>query len=79
MIELLSNTEMGEADRLAIAGGIAGIDLMNRAGEAVARCVMLQHPPGSRIAVVAGSGNNGGDGFVTARLLAERLCGAVFR
>lgn len=72
MIELLTNTEMGEADRLTIAGGIAGIDLMNRAGEAVARWVMLRHPPGSRIAVVAGAGNNGGDGFVTARLMAER-------
>ncbi len=50
---------------------------MNRAGAAVARCVMLRHPPGSRIAVIAGSGNNGGDGFVVARLLAE--CGYAVR
>ena len=72
MIELLTNAEMGEADRLAIAGGVPGIDLMERAGAAVADCVMLRQPTGSRIAVVAGSGNNGGDGFVAARLLAER-------
>jgi ADP-dependent NAD(P)H-hydrate dehydratase / NAD(P)H-hydrate epimerase len=70
MIELLTNAEMSEADRLTISGGIPGIALMNRAGEAIAACVRLRHPPGSRIAVVAGSGNNGGDGFVAARLLA---------
>jgi len=72
MIELLSNTEMAQADRLTIAGGVAGIDLMERAGRAVADTVAARHPAGSRIAVVAGPGNNGGDGFVAARLLAGR-------
>ena len=72
MIELLSNAEMAEADRRTIAGGVAGIDLMERAGKAVADAVSARHPAGSRIAVVAGPGNNGGDGFVAARLLAER-------
>jgi len=72
MIELLSNAEMAEADRRTIAGGVAGIDLMERAGRAVADAVSARHPAGSRIAVVAGPGNNGGDGFVAARLLAER-------
>ena len=72
MIELLSNAEMAEADRQTIAGGVAGIDLMERAGRAVADAVSARHPAGSRIAVVAGPGNNGGDGFVAARLLAER-------
>jgi len=72
MIELLSNNEMAQADRLAIAGGVAGIDLMERAGEAVADVVAARHPAGSRVAVVAGPGNNGGDGFVAARLLAQR-------
>ena len=72
MIELLTTAEMNEADRLAIAGGTAGIELMERAGRAVADCVALRHPSGAKIAVVAGTGNNGGDGFVAARRLAER-------
>ena len=72
MIELLSNAELAEADRQTIAGGVAGFDLMERAGRAVADAVSARHPAGSRIAVVAGPGNNGGDGFVAARLLAVR-------
>jgi hydroxyethylthiazole kinase-like uncharacterized protein yjeF len=72
MIELLTNAEMAEADRLTIGGGMPGIELMERAGRAVADLVALRHPAGSRIAVVAGTGNNGGDGSVAARLLAER-------
>jgi len=71
MIELLTTAEMGDADRLTIADGTAGIALMEAAGGAVADAVgrMLQ---GRGAVVVAGPGNNGGDGFVAARLLAER-------
>lgn len=71
MHELLTAAEMGEADRLTIAGGIAGIDLMENAGRAVADAAgaVLQ---GRRVVIVCGPGNNGGDGFVAARHLAER-------
>ena len=72
MIEILSNAEMGEADRLTIAGGMAGLALMENAGKAVAQAVLERQSAGSRVVVLAGPGNNGGDGFVAARVLAER-------
>jgi hydroxyethylthiazole kinase-like uncharacterized protein yjeF len=72
MIEILSNAEMAEADGLTIAGGTAGITLMENAGKAVAQAVSGRQSAGGRVVVIAGPGNNGGDGFVAARLLAER-------
>ncbi len=51
--------------------GIPGLDLMERAGTGLAK-LAAERVPAGRIAVVCGRGNNGGDGFVTARLLREQ-------
>ncbi|MCK4546605.1 MAG: NAD(P)H-hydrate dehydratase [Candidatus Eisenbacteria sp.] len=66
--------EMRSIDTRAIQGmGIPGLDLMERAGSAVARVTqeILGSEPGGRVVVLCGKGNNGGDGFVAARLLKE--------
>ena len=70
-MEVLTTTEMERADRLTIAGGTPGFALMMSAGQAVAEAAMGLVEEGP-IMVVAGRGNNGGDGFVAAAELAAR-------
>ena len=67
---LLSVEQMRAADASAIAGGVAGRALMERAGIAVA-CAAAERWPGRHVLVLCGPGNNGGDGFVAARRLRE--------
>jgi ADP-dependent NAD(P)H-hydrate dehydratase / NAD(P)H-hydrate epimerase len=69
--ELLTVAEMGRADRLATEAGIPSLTLMENAGGKVADEIAKRWPQ-SRVAVLCGPGNNGGDGYVTARHLKER-------
>jgi hydroxyethylthiazole kinase-like uncharacterized protein yjeF len=66
--ELLSTDEMYRADALAIESGIPGVELMANAGAAVAEAIRSRWRPRPTV-VLCGPGNNGGDGFVVARIL----------
>jgi len=68
-LEVLTPVEMGNADRMTIEGGVPGYRLMLAAGQAVADHALKLG--GERILVLAGPGNNGGDGLVAARLLMD--------
>jgi hydroxyethylthiazole kinase-like uncharacterized protein yjeF len=71
LIPLPDAVQMRASERFAIdTRGIPGLDLMERAGTAVARAVERVAPDGL-VTVVCGKGNNGGDGLVAARLLRE--------
>src|SRR3954466_9594983 len=70
-MEVLTTAETEQADRLAITGGTSGFALMLRAGQAVAEAAINLVEQGP-ILVVAGGGNNGGDGFVAATELVAR-------
>lgn len=77
MTETISTAEMRAAEAAAIASGkVTGAELMERAGTAVVEAAFDEWPElakGPKCAVVlCGPGNNGGDGFVVARLLSER-------
>lgn len=65
---LYTAAQTRELDRRAIAGGINGYALMTRAGEAAFQLLRERWPLATRIVVLAGPGNNGGDGYVLARL-----------
>jgi len=69
---IYSVTAVREIDRIAIEDkGIPGYTLMKRAGVAAVRAARSHYPNAERWQVICGAGNNGGDGFVVARLAAQ--------
>ena len=71
-MQILTADEMRATDRATVERyGVASIGLMRHAGGAVARFVDREYAGCRRIAVLCGRGNNGGDGFIAARALAE--------
>src|SRR5271157_5857389 len=72
LLELLTAEEMSRAEQVAAAAGLATLTMMENAGRSVAEEVVRRYPRGSRVVVLCGPGNNGGDGFVCARYLRER-------
>jgi len=72
---LLTPDEMAAADAASARSGIQSFGLMERAGQAVAAAALRYFPGALRFVVLCGPGNNGGDGYVAARALAD--AGAV--
>ena len=68
MITLYQNQQIRELERLAAESGIDEYELMRRAGEATFKSLIKRWPSINEITVCCGRGNNGGDGFVIARL-----------
>ena len=78
MAELLTAAQMRAIEQAAIdSGEVTGLELMERAGKGVVEAIFEEWPElaeaSHRAVVLCGPGNNGGDGFVVARLLKE--CG----
>jgi ADP-dependent NAD(P)H-hydrate dehydratase / NAD(P)H-hydrate epimerase len=72
VLEVLTAAEMQACDRATTERfGIPSIELMRAAGTAVADFARSQFPEARRVTVLCGRGNNGGDGMVAARLLAD--------
>ncbi|MHB1020808.1 MAG: NAD(P)H-hydrate dehydratase [Acidobacteriaceae bacterium] len=71
-MRILTAEEMRSTDqRTTEQHNVPSLDLMEQAGAAVARFVLRHFAERQRVAVICGKGNNGGDGFVTARHLAS--------
>ncbi|MGD2050820.1 MAG: bifunctional ADP-dependent NAD(P)H-hydrate dehydratase/NAD(P)H-hydrate epimerase, partial [Chloroflexota bacterium] len=72
MIKVFSVAEMVAAEKASDAAGNTYDEMMEKAGWAVAEAIRERYPvAGSKVTVLVGPGNNGGDGLVAGRYLAE--------
>jgi ADP-dependent NAD(P)H-hydrate dehydratase / NAD(P)H-hydrate epimerase len=69
-MQILTAAEMAATDKRTAELGVSIEELMNSAGESVARFCLRQYPSAQHALVLCGTGNNGGDGMVAARVLA---------
>jgi len=71
-MKILSAEQIREADRYTMENEpVSSIDLMERAAHAIFQWIITNYDPRKSIAVVCGTGNNGGDGLAVARMLHE--------
>ena len=71
-MKIVSAAEMRDIDRATSERfGVPSLTLMENAGSAIARFILCDYSQAQRIAIICGKGNNGGDGFVVARKLAQ--------
>lgn len=78
--EVLDVDEVVALERRIADGGTSLLELMKRAGRALADYVLERMPAvpaAGKVVVLAGSGNNGGDGWVAACILADAGCGVT--
>ena len=72
-MKLATREIIRKIDRISIEEyGISGLILMENAGRAVAEVILDEFPKVKRVAIFAGGGNNGGDGFVVGRHLTNK-------
>lgn len=70
-MRIVTASQMKQIERNADAAGLSYLQMMENAGAAAYQIIMCQRPQAHRFVIVVGKGNNGGDGFVIARLAAQ--------
>lgn len=78
-IKVFTVEEMVAAEKAADAAGISYDQMMETAGQSVAEAICARYPlRGRQILILVGPGNNGGDGLVAGRHLAQMGAGVIF-
>ena len=70
-MEQVTAAQMKQIEQAANAGGLSYLEMMENAGRAAAELARKRWPDARSAAVFCGKGNNGGDGFVVARVLSQ--------